>query len=126
MSLGRRELLQVATATAALAATNPALAQGKSPTQDDLLRFKPVGQLTILNFTDLHAQAHAALFPRALGQHWRRADKGLPPHLVGEKLLADFKGRARQCRGLCAGLDLTFESLAKTYGRIAVSTAWRR
>ena len=54
--LGRRELLQVATATAALAATSPALAQGKSPTQADLLRFKPTGQLTILNFTDLHAQ----------------------------------------------------------------------
>ena len=56
MSLGRRELLQVAGATAALAAANPALAQGKAPTQDDLLAFKPVGQLTILNFTDLHAQ----------------------------------------------------------------------
>ena len=54
--LGRRELLQVATATAALAATSPSLAQGKAPTQADLLRFKPLGQLTLLNFTDLHAQ----------------------------------------------------------------------
>ena len=48
--LGRRELLQVAAATAAIGATGRGLAQGRGPSQDDLLRFKPVGQLTLLNF----------------------------------------------------------------------------
>jgi len=91
MSLGRRELLQVAGATAALAAANPALAQGKSPTQDDLLRFKPLGQLTLLNFTDLHAQLMPLYFREPSANIGVGADKGLPPHLVGEKLLADFK-----------------------------------
>jgi sulfur-oxidizing protein SoxB len=117
MSLGRRELLQVATATAALAATSPALAQGKAPTQDDLLRFKPLGQLTLLNFTDLHAQLMPLYFREPSANIGVGADKGLPPHLVGEKLLADFKiGRGSAEAYALASAD--FESLARTYGRI--------
>ncbi len=115
--LGRRELLQVATATAALAATNQALAQGKSPTQDDLLRFKPVGQLTILNFTDLHAQLVPLYFREPSVNIGVGKDRGLPPHLVGEKLLADFKvGRGSAEAYALASTD--FESLARTYGRV--------
>src|SRR5471030_336242 len=117
MSLGRRELLQVATATAALAATNPALAQGKIPTQAALLRFKPLGQLTILNFTDLHAQLVPLYFREPSANIGVGADKGLPPHLVGGKLLGDFKvGRGSADAYALASTD--FESLAKTYGRI--------
>ena len=82
MSLGRRELLQVATATAALAAANRALAQGKSLTQDDLLRFTPVGQLTILNFTDLHAQLVPLYFREPSVNIGVGAAAGLPPHLT--------------------------------------------
>jgi S-sulfosulfanyl-L-cysteine sulfohydrolase len=117
MSLGRRELLQVATATAALAATDRALAQGRSPTQDDLLRFKPVGQLTILNFTDLHAQLVPLYFREPSVNIGVGEDKGLPPHMVGEKMLADFKvGRGSAEAYALASTD--FEALAKTYGRI--------
>jgi sulfur-oxidizing protein SoxB len=117
MTVGRRELLQVAGATAALALTNPALAQGKAPTQDDLLRFKPVGQLTILNFTDLHAQLVPLYFREPSANVGVGADKGLPPHLVGEKLLADFKvGRGSADAYALASTD--FDSLARTYGRI--------
>src|SRR5580692_4131153 len=89
--LGRRELLQVATATAALAAASPGLAQGKYPTQADLLRFTAVGQLTLLNFTDLHAQLVPLYYREPSANIGVGADKGLPPHLVGEKLLAAFK-----------------------------------
>ena len=117
MSLGRRELLQVAPATAALAATSPALARGKQPTQADLLRFKPVGQLTILNFTDLHAQLVPLYFREPSANIGVGADKGLPPHLVGEKLLAEFKiGRGSADAYALASTD--FESLARTYGRV--------
>ena len=115
--LGRRELLQVATATAALAATSPGLAQGRSPTQADLLRFKPVGQLTILNFTDLHAQLVPLYFREPSANIGVGEDKGLPPHLVGERLLADFKiGRGGADAYALASTD--FESLARTYGRV--------
>jgi sulfur-oxidizing protein SoxB len=54
MSLGRRGLLQVAAAVAALG--GDAFAQQRQPTQKDLLAFKATGQVTLLNFTDLHAQ----------------------------------------------------------------------
>jgi sulfur-oxidizing protein SoxB len=115
--LGRRELLQVAAATAALAATSPALAQGKGPTQDDLLRFRPVGQLTILNFTDLHAQLVPLYFREPSANIGVGADRGLPPHLVGEKLLKAFKvGDGTADAYALASTD--FESLARTYGRI--------
>ena len=115
--LGRRELLQVAAATAALAATSPALAQGKGPTQDDLLRFRPVGQLTILNFTDLHAQLVPLYFREPSANIGVGADRGLPPHLVGEKLLKAFKvGDNTADAYALASTD--FESLARTYGRV--------
>ncbi len=117
MSLGRRELLQVATATAALAATSPGLAQGKSPTQADLLRFRPLGQLTILNFTDLHAQLVPLYFREPSANIGVGADKGLPPHLVGEKLLQAFKvGNGSADAYALASTD--FESLARSYGRV--------
>jgi S-sulfosulfanyl-L-cysteine sulfohydrolase len=115
--LGRRELLQVATATAAIAVANPGLAQGRPPTQDDLLRFRPAGQLTILNFTDLHAQLLPLYFREPSVNIGVGADKGLPPHLVGEKLLAEFKtGRGSAEAYALASTD--FEALARTYGRI--------
>jgi sulfur-oxidizing protein SoxB len=117
MSLGRRELLQVATATAAMASTNPALAQGKAPTQDDLLAFRSVGQLTILNFTDLHAQLVPLYYREPSANIGVGQDRGLPPHLVGERLLADFKvGRGSAEAYALASTD--FASLARTYGRI--------
>ena len=117
MTLGRRELLQVAGATAALAVANPALAQGKSPTQADLLNFKPVGQLTLLNFTDLHAQLVPLYFREPSVNIGVGEDKGLPPHLVGEKLLAAFKvGNGSVDAYALASTD--FAALAKTYGKI--------
>ncbi|MBS0538321.1 MAG: thiosulfohydrolase SoxB, partial [Proteobacteria bacterium] len=89
--LGRRELLQVAAATAVMGAARTGLAQDRTPTQDDLLRFKPVGQLTLLNFTDLHAQLVPLYFREPSVNIGVGADRGLPPHIVGEKLLEAFK-----------------------------------
>src|ERR1700751_2296858 len=112
--LGRRELLQVAAATAALGVANGGRAQGRGPSQQDLLRFKPVGQLTLLNFTDLHAQLVPLYFREPSANVGVGADKGLPPHLVGEKMLADFKvGRGSADAYALASTD--FESLARSY-----------
>ncbi len=117
MSLGRRELLQVATATAALAAAGRGLAQVRTPTQDDLLRFNAVGQLTILNFTDLHAQLVPLYFREPSANIGVGTARGLPPHLVGERLLANYNiGRGSFDAYALACTD--FESLARTYGRI--------
>ena len=117
MSLGRRELLQVAAATAALGASRTGLAQRRVPTQEDLLRFKATGQVTLLNFTDLHAQLVPLYFREPSANLGVGADKGLPPHVVGEKLLAAYKlGRGSADAYALACTD--FEGLARTYGRI--------
>src|SRR6185369_14989224 len=115
--LGRRELLQVAAAAAALGAANGGQAQGRGPSQEDLLRFKPVGQLTLLNFTDLHAQLVPLYFREPSANVGVGEDKGLPPHLVGERLLAAYKvGRGTYDAYALACTD--FESLARSFGRI--------
>jgi S-sulfosulfanyl-L-cysteine sulfohydrolase len=116
-ALGRRELLQVAAATAALTQANQGRAQGRGPNQDDLLRFKPVGQVTLLNFTDLHAQLVPLYFREPSANIGVGEDKGLPPHLVGEKLLTAYKvGRGTYDAYALACTE--FESLARSFGRI--------
>jgi S-sulfosulfanyl-L-cysteine sulfohydrolase len=115
--LGRRELLQVAAATAALGVANGGLAQGRGPSQEDLLRFKPVGQLTLLNFTDLHAQLVPLYFREPSANVGVGEDKGLPPHLVGQKLLEAYKvGRGTYDAYALACTD--FEPLARSFGRV--------
>ena len=115
--LGRRELLQVAAATAVLGAANGGLAQGRGPSQDELLRFKPVGQLTLLNFTDLHAQLVPLYFREPSANVGAGDDKGLPPHLVGQKLLEAYKiGRGTYDAYALSCTD--FEPLARSFGRV--------
>jgi S-sulfosulfanyl-L-cysteine sulfohydrolase len=118
LSIGRRELLQVATATAALGigARSPA-GQNRGPTQDELLAFRPKGQLTLLNFTDLHAQLVPLYFREPSANVGVGEARGLPPHLVGEKLLEAFRiGRGSYIAYALASSD--FEALARTFGRI--------
>src|SRR3954469_20726659 len=116
MTLGRRALLQVAAATAALGG-QAAFGQRNTPTQGDLLRFKATGQVTLLNFTDLHAQLVPLYFREPSANVGVGADRGLPPHLVGEKLLDAYRlGRGGVDAYALACTD--FEGLARTYGRI--------
>jgi len=116
VSLGRRALLQVAAATAALGGS-AAFGQRRMPTQDDLLRFKATGQVTLLNFTDLHAQLMPLYFREPSANVGVGQDKGLPPHLVGEKLLAAYKiGRGTYDAYALACTD--FEGLARSFGRV--------
>jgi len=115
--LGRRELLQVAAATAALAGARPGSAQAARPSQDDLLRFKGVGQLTLLHFTDLHAQLVPLYFREPSANVGVGEARGLPPHIVGERLLEAFKvGRGTYDAYALAAAD--FPELAKSLGRV--------
>src|SRR3954469_9382787 len=90
MTLGRRALLQVAAATVALGG-RAAFGQRSMPTQADLLRFKATGQVTLLNFTDLHAQLVPIYFREPSSNLGVGTARGRPPHLVGEKLLEAYK-----------------------------------
>ncbi|MBM3646791.1 MAG: thiosulfohydrolase SoxB [Alphaproteobacteria bacterium] len=115
--IGRRDLLQVVSAAAALAAVRPATAQGAKPTEADLLRFKPVGQLTLLHFTDIHAQLVPLYFREPSANIGVGAARGLPPHVVGERLLETFKlGRGSYDAYTLASTDFT--ALAAKFGRV--------
>src|SRR3954467_13230311 len=120
MTLGRRALLQVAAATAALGGplgSRATFGQRSAPTQADLLRFKATGQVTLLNFTDLHAQLMPIYFREPSVNIGVGADRGLPPHLVGETLLEAYKvGRGSVEAHALSCTD--FEALARTHGRI--------
>lgn len=102
---------------AASGAARDAGAQGHGPSQADLLRFSPVGQVTLLNFTDLHAQLVPIYFREPSVNIGVGESKGLPPHIVGERLLADYRiGRGTYDAYALASAD--FDGLARTYGRM--------
>ncbi|VFM97582.1 MAG: sulfate thiol esterase SoxB [Candidatus Kentron sp. G] len=118
--LTRREFLQITAAASALGLTGPprsVLAAGKPITQEDLLAFQPLGQVTLLNFTDIHAQLVPLFYREPAVNLGIGEDRGRPPHLTGTALLKYF--------GLPAGgleayafTELDFVRLAREYGRI--------
>jgi len=118
--LTRRDFLQLAAATAALTAgaggLSRALAQQRL-TQDDLLRFEPLGQVTLLHFTDIHAQLMPVYFREPEVNLGVGEAKGQPPHLTGADFLARFRLKSGSAEAF-ALTHLEFAALAKTYGKI--------
>lgn len=118
--LDRREFLQVAAATAVMTGTPGAISSAaarQTITQKDLLKFDSVGKVTLLNFTDCHAQL-VPLFFREPSINVGVGDaKGLPPHLTGKDFLKRF-GIAAKSPEAYALTSEDFSSLAQTYGRV--------
>ncbi|WP_108881867.1 thiosulfohydrolase SoxB [Anderseniella sp. Alg231-50] len=93
-----------------------ALAQQKL-TQDDLLKFDSKGQITLLHFTDVHAQLKPVYFRPpdtniGIGDY-----AGIPPHLVGEAFLTHF-GIEKGSPLAYAHTMVDYEELARAYGRL--------
>ncbi|MCV0396282.1 MAG: thiosulfohydrolase SoxB [Rhizobiaceae bacterium] len=119
----RRDFLQFAASSgAAFAAAgllgNPARALAQQRlTQDDLLRFDAKGQVTLLHFTDVHAQL-APVYFRPPDTNIGVGDyAGIPPHLVGEEFLKAF-GIERGSPLAYAHTFLDYVELARSYGRL--------
>jgi len=115
----RREFLQTAAATAAilpLSGWSRAFAQ-QSLTQDELLRMDPVGRLSIVHVTDIHAQLAPVHFREPTINLGVGEAKGLVPHLTGRALL-DLYGIAPGSPLAYALTDADFTALAKAYGRM--------
>lgn len=116
--ISRRQFGQAAVAAAAIfGAPMGRLAAQQRLTQDELLRFDPLGQVTILHIADLHAQFMPQYFREPSINLGVGESRGLVPHLTGEAFLRQF--------GIPAGTamahaltDQDFASLAKTYGRM--------
>ncbi|SDQ75855.1 thiosulfohydrolase SoxB [Pseudovibrio sp. Tun.PSC04-5.I4] len=117
--ISRRDFLQAGVAAAAIfgAGNFPVLAARQSLTQSQLLDFKTTGNVTIIHFTDCHAQVKPVWFREPSVNIGVGAQKGLLPHITGQDLLKAFNYEA----GTPEAYALTsedFVSLAKAYGKM--------
>ncbi len=116
--LTRREVLQVAAATAAILPGLRAsgLAQARI-SEDELLRFDPLGNVTLLHITDVHGQLVPIYFREPSINLGVGEARGLVPHLAGRAYLERFGIADRSAAAYALTAD-DFEALAKDYGRI--------
>ena len=116
--LSRRELLQVAAATAAIFPNGltRAFAQQRL-TQAELLAFEPLGNVTLLHVTDVHGQLKPVHFREPSANIGVGEAKGQPPHLVAKDFLTRF-GIPEKSAAAYALTSDDFAALAQSYGRI--------
>ncbi|MFL9827372.1 thiosulfohydrolase SoxB [Rhodoplanes sp. SY1] len=120
----RRDLLQYSAAMAAVLAgagfggggTTRALAQQRV-TQADLLAFEPLGNVTLIHVTDIHAQLKPVYFREPTVNLGVGDAKGVPPHVTGKALLESYKVPPGSPLAYALA-DIDFEALAKSYGRL--------
>jgi len=117
MSISRREFLQLL-AVAAAHGMPLAGRAAETPRGDALYELPgPRGNVTLLHFTDCHAQLLPVYFREPDVNIGIAGALGKPPHLVGELLLRHFK-IAPKTRLAHAFTYLDFESAARTFGRV--------
>ena len=118
--LSRREFFHLAAATAALPATalnfRSAMAKQKVM-QQDLLQFDSLGQVTLLHFTDMHAQLVPIYFREPTVNLGVGEVRGLPPHITGKDFLGKY-GIGPGTPEAYALTDQDFTSMAKSYGKV--------
>jgi sulfur-oxidizing protein SoxB len=115
----RREMLQVSAATAALVAGGSltrAFAQQRL-TQDELLKFDALGNVTLLHITDIHGQLMPVNFREPSVNLGVGEARGQPPHLTGKDFLTRF-GIPEKSAAAYAMSSEDFTALAKSYGKI--------
>ncbi len=116
----RRDFLQVAAATSILTGGAGGLARAaarQTLTQQDLLGFDPLGQVTLLHFTDIHAQLMPIYFREPSINLGVGENKGLPPHVTGRDFLRKYDLPAESAKAYALTSE-DFTSLARTYGRV--------
>jgi sulfur-oxidizing protein SoxB len=113
MSLSRREFLQ-ALAAAAAAGLPPASRAAGDERFYDFPRF---GSLTLLHFTDCHAQLLPVYFREPNTNIGVAGSANRPPHVVGEALLRMFRFRPGS-REAYAFSHLDFAAAARRYGKL--------
>lgn len=120
--ISRREFLMAAVATGAMTAGSgfgrwSRLAARQALTQDDILGFRPLGNVTLVHLTDIHAQLMPVWFREPSTNLGVGEVAGLPPHVTGQ----DFLKLYNLDPGSPEAYALTstdFDALARTYGRM--------
>jgi sulfur-oxidizing protein SoxB len=121
MSFSRRDFLQAAMASAALVgggagSLGRAAAQGRL-SQDQLLEFDSVGNVTLVHVTDIHGQLVPLYFREPTVNLGVGEAKGQVPHITGAEFLKTF-GIAPGSAHAYALSDQDYAELAKSYGRM--------
>ena len=117
MSLSRREFLQML-AMAGVAGTGLGgrhNAHAAAPT--NLYEVPPFGNVSLLHFTDCHAQLIPTYFREPNINIGVGGSRGKAPHLVGEALLRHFKIAPYSIEAH-AFTNLNFEEMARQYGKV--------
>jgi S-sulfosulfanyl-L-cysteine sulfohydrolase len=115
--MNRREFLEVLAAAAAAGMvldSDAALAQGNA---DALYRLPKFGNVSLLHFTDCHAQLLPIYYREPNVNIGVGPSAGKPPHLVGESLLKAFKIKPDTAEAH-AFTYLDYTTAAKTYGKV--------
>ena len=117
----RREFLQATVATSMLTSSSgisvaQAVSQGKL-TQEQLLSFGAVGNVTLVHLTDIHAQLVPLHFREPSVNIGVGDAKGKVPHITGADFLKTF-GLSPKSAQAYALTDLDYVELAKVYGRM--------
>ncbi|MCH9807519.1 MAG: thiosulfohydrolase SoxB [Alphaproteobacteria bacterium] len=121
--LNRREFLHAAVATGAILGTAGAgswralAAQQALMSQDDLLKFPTMGNVTLVHVTDIHAQLKPIYFREPSTNLGVGEVKGLPPHVTGKDFLKlyNIKPGSPEAYALCSD---DYIALANNYGRM--------
>ena len=120
--ISRRHFLQATAAAHGLAAASGLGPLGQASAQQrlteaDILRFEPLGTVTIVHVTDIHAQLMPLHFREPSVNLGVGEAKGKPPHLTDR----EFRDHFRIAAGTADAHALTsedFVALARTYGRM--------
>ena len=118
--ISRRDFLQVAAAAAAVTGLGGRLGRVAAEgalRQEDLLRFSPKGQLTLLHMADSHAQLKPVYFREPSLNLGVGQARGQLPHLAPPEFMSSF-GIAPTSLEAYMLTSADFEVLAKTYGRV--------
>ncbi len=120
--ISRREFLQASLAASTilgasgLSRWSRAMAQ-QSLTQDQLLQFEPLGNVTLIHITDIHAQAMPIYFREPEINLGVGEAKGRPPHVTGADFLKMFNIEPNTPDAYALTYE-NFTDLAKSYGKM--------
>lgn len=120
MSLSRREFLQMLAAGAAAGLVLPGCDSANSRSASaagKLYEVPPFGNVSLLHFTDVHAQLLPIYFREPSVNIGVGAAAGKPPHLVGEAFLKEFNIRPGSAEAY-AFTHLNYVEAARQYGKV--------
>ncbi|MCR9255731.1 MAG: thiosulfohydrolase SoxB [Alphaproteobacteria bacterium] len=120
--LSRRDFLQMSIAASAIVGASGVgdwarLAARQSLTQNDLLDFETTGNVTLIHFTDCHAQVKPVWFREPSINIGVGEVSGKPPHISGKAFL-DAYGLEAGSPEAYALTSEDFVNMAQAYGRV--------